>query len=302
MKLSNYKKAIIAFILANTIWGAGAPIFKWSIENGISPLMLAFCRFMIPAIVLLFFYKKMQRPRIRDAFYFVLLGVLDCTFNIGFYFLGLQYAPSINQPILASAGPIFIIIGSALFLQDKATKRILLGNLIGLTGILFIVLQPFLSTHQHYSIIGNLLFILSTISAAIGTLIAKKMAKRYNTMTLTFWTFLIAAFTLLPIPFDQISYHGYAFHLTFPVIFGVLFGGIFSSLIGYALFYWGMHYIKASETTIFTYVDPVIAILIAAPLLHEYPNIIFILGSCLVFFGIYVAEGRLHWHPLQKLF
>ena len=300
--MSNYKKAIIALIITNSIWGAGSPIFKWSIENGISPLMLAFCRFLIPTIVLLFFFKKMQRPRIRDTFYFVLLGVLGCTFNIGLYFLGLQYAPSINQPIIGSSGPIFIIFGSALFLGDRATKKILLGNLIGLTGILFIVLQPFLQIHQHYSIVGNVLFILATISAALGTLISKKLSKRYNTLTLTFWTFFIAALTLLPIPFDQISYHGFAFSVNFPVLFGIFFGGIGSSLLGYLLFYWGMHYINASETTIFTYVDPVIAVLIAAPLLHEYPNLIFLLGSFLVFFGIYIAEGRLHWHPLHKLF
>lgn len=300
--MSNYKKAVLAFIVANTIWGAGAPIFKWSLENsGISPLMLAFCRFLIPVIVLLFFYKKLQRPRIRDTFYFILLGVLDCTFNIGLYFLGLQYAPSINQPVIASAGPIFIIIGSALFLRDRASKRVLFGNLVGLTGILFIVLEPFMEVHQNSSVLGNFLFILSTVSAAIGTLVAKKLSNRYNTTTLTFWTFLIAAFTLLPIPLDQFSQHTLFVHLNGAALVGILFGGIFSSLVGYILFYLGLHYIKASEVTIFTYIDPIVAVLIAIPLLHEYPNPIFIFGTFLVFFGIYVAEGRLHWHPLHKL-
>lgn len=301
MKLSNYKKAVLAFIVANTIWGAGAPIFKWSLQ-GISPLMLAFWRFLIPAIVLLFFYKKMQRIRIRDTFYFILLGTLDCTFNIGLYFLGLQYAPSINQPVIASAGPIFVIIGSALFFRDKATKKILFGNLIGLAGVLFIVLEPFIEVHQKYSIYGNLLFILATLSGSIGTLVSKKLANHYNTITLTFWTFLIASFTLLPIPIDEATHGTLFLHMNFPAVFGVIFGGIASSLVAYLLFYWGLRYIKASETTIFSYIDPVIAIFIAAPLLHEYPNPIFIFGTILVFFGIYIAEGRIHWHPLHKLF
>lgn len=301
MKISNYKKAILTFIIANTIWGAGSPLFKWSLE-GISPLLLAFFRFTIPVIVLLFFYKKMQRPRIRDTFYFMLLGTLSCTFNIGLYFLGLQHAPSINQPVIASAGPIFVIVGSALFLRDKATKRILFGNLVGLAGVLFIVLEPFMGVHANQSLLGNCLFILATICGSLGTLVSKRLAKRYNTVTLTFWTFLIASFTLLPIPLDEISHHTFMAQINAHSMVGILFGGIFSSLLAYLLFYWGLHYIKASETTIFSYIDPVIAILIAAPLLHEYPNPIFIFGTFLVFFGIFIAEGRIHWHPLHKLF
>lgn len=298
--MSRYKKAILALIITNTIWGAGSPIFKWSLE-GISPLLLAFFRFTIPVIVLLFFYKKMQRPRIRDAFYFMLLGTLSCTFNIGLYFLGLQHAPSINQPVIASSGPIFVIIGSALFLRDKANKRTLFGNLVGLTGVLFIVLGPFVGAHSEQPLLGNLLFILATICGSLGTLVSKKLSKHYNTVTLTFWTFLIASFTLLPIPLDEISHHAFLAQINFHSVVGILFGGVFSSLLAYLLFYWGLHYIKASETTIFSYIDPVIALIIAAPLLHEYPNPIFILGTLLVFLGIYIAEGRIHWHPLHKL-
>lgn len=287
-------------IIASTIWGAGAPLFKWSLQ-GISPLMLAFCRFLIPTIVLLFFFKKMQRIRLGDAFYLILLGVLNCTFNIGLYFLGLQYAPSINAPVIASAGPIFILLGSAMFLRDRATRKVLFGNFVGLTGVLFIVLQPLLQVHQQYSFLGNFLFILSTISAALGTLVSKRLSKRYNAVTLTFWTFFIAALTLLPIPIDELSQHSFSFHINLPAVIGILYGGLLSSLSAYFLFYWGLRFIKASETTIFTYIDPVAAIIIAAPLLHEFPDAIFIFGSLLVFLGVYIAEGRLHWHPLHKL-
>src|SRR5690348_8019531 len=124
--MSNYKKAVLAMIIASTIWGAGAPIFKWSLQ-GISPLMLAFCRFLLPTIILLFFIKRMQRIQIKDVLYIILLGVFNCTFNIGLYFFGLLYAPSINAPVIASAGPIFILLGSALFLRDKATRKVLFG-------------------------------------------------------------------------------------------------------------------------------------------------------------------------------
>lgn len=299
--MSNYKKAIIALIVANIIWGAGAPIFKWSLQ-GISPLMLAFCRFFIPVLILLFFYKHIQRIKLRDSLYIILLGVLICTFNIGFFFMGLLYAPSINSPVIGSSGPILILLGSIFFLREKPTKKVLLGNIVGLAGVLFIVLEPFLQVHQKYSLFGNFLFLLSTIAGVLGTLVSKKLTKKYNTTTLTFWTFCIATITLLPIPLNEISTSTMSLHINIPALIGIAFGGVFSSLLAYSLFYWGLSRIKASETSVFTYIDPVAAILIAAPLLHEFPTPIYIFGSVLVFFGIYVAEGRLHWHPLHRLF
>ena len=298
--MSNYKKAILALILANIIWGVASPIYKWSLVS-ISPLMLAFYRFLIPLIILSFFYKKLQRVKINDLGFFILLGVLNCTFNVGLYLVGLAYAPSIDAPVIGSSGPIFVLIGSVLFLKDKITKKLLFGNLVGLTGVLFIVLQPVSSTLEKHSILGNSLFIIATLAAAMATIISKKLSKKYNFLTITFWVFLVATISFFPIPLLTYLHHQSLFTFDTRSLVAVLFGGIGSSLLAYLLFYWGLHYIAASQTTAFNYVDPVAAIVIAIPLLHEYPNIIFITGTLLILGGIYIAEGRLHWHPLHKL-
>jgi drug/metabolite transporter (DMT)-like permease len=84
-------------------------------------------------------------------------------------------------------------------------------------------------------------------------------------------------------------------------ITGIIFGVFFSSALAYFLFYYGVSKLKAQEVGVFTYIDPIAAIIVAAPLLHEYPNIFYIFGGLLIFGGIYFAEGRMHWHPLHRL-
>lgn len=296
--MSKTKKAILALILANTVWGAAVPIFKWSFQD-ISPYTLAFVRFALPTLILLPFIKYANKIRIRDGFYFILMGLFNFTFNIGLYFIGIEKTASINQPIIASAEPIFILFGSALFLKDAPSKKVLIGNCVGLTGILFIVLHPI--NHAAGSLFGNLLLILSTISAAMGTLVTKKLTKRYNTYTILFWSLVVATVSFFPVMLEQITTHAFFINLAPQSVIGILFGVFGSSLIGYSLFYYGIHAIKASEVTIFAYVDPITALLVAAPLLHEYPDSIFLLGTFFVFFGIYIAEGRLNWHPLHLL-
>lgn len=297
--MSNFKKAVLALIVANTIWGAASPIYKWSFQS-ITPLTLAFWRFALPALIMLFFIKKMQWVRPRDYLSFIMLAILNSTLNIGFYFMGLFYAPSIDAPVIASSGPIFVLLASAFFLREKTTKKLLFGNLIGLTGVLFIVLQPVGHLIQSHSVMGNFLFIIATVCGSIGTILAKKLSKRYNLYTMSFWTFFIASITFLPIPIDQFTHH-IPLVLNLQSLTGILFGSAGSSLLAYSLFYFGLKYIDASQTTAFSYIDPVSAIVIAIPLLHEYPTTIFIVGCVFILAGIYIAEGRLHWHPLHRL-
>ena len=179
----------------------------------------------------------------------------------------------------------------------------LLGNVIGLSGVLFIVVQPALGAqHGPFAILGNTFFIISTISAALGALLTRKLAQRYSPLTLLFWTFLIGAVTFAPIVIPSMNMATLTSYLTLKGIIGIGFGALLSSLAAYFLFFWAMRYIPASQISIFTYIDPVVTAMIAAPLLHEYPTPIFLLGSFLVFFGIFVAEGRLHYHPIHLLF
>lgn len=300
MKKINYKKAVLALILANIIWGAATPIFKWALFS-ISPLELAFFRFFFSFLLMIPFVKQAFAIHWKDFPMVILMGLLNTTFNVGLYFVGLAYTASINQPVIASAGPIFVIIASYLFLKDRVSRKVLFGNMIGITGVLFIVIEPLLTIHQTSSFLGNLLFVFATLAGSMGTVVSKRLANKYHPTTLLFWNFLIAALSFAIVPLTALQHHTVLFHVSIHSVIGIMFGAVFTSLAGYLLFFWGLKYIKASETTIFSYVDPVAALLIAMPLLHEYPNPIFLFGSVLIFSGIYIAEGRLHWHPLHKL-
>jgi len=300
--MSKVKLAILALILAIIIWSAGAPIFKWSLQE-VQPLHLAFLRFFIPLLLLLPFIRKVEKIRPKDIIFVILLGLFDRVLNIGFFLVGLTYAPSINQAIIACSGPVFIILGSGIFLKEKITKKMLLGNVIGLTGVLFIVVQPALGTQNGpLAILGNTFFIISTIAAATASLITRKLAQRYSPLTLLFWTFLIGSISFLPAVVPSLDMHTVTSYLSGKALIGIFYGAILSSLLAYFLFFWALKYIQASQTTIFTYMDPVVTALVAIPLLHEYPSPIYILGSFLVFFGIFVAEGRIHYHPIHLLF
>lgn len=301
MKLSNTKKVFLALTLANILWGMGPPIFKWSFAN-IHIGTLAFFRFAIPTILLGFLFTNKLRLQKKNLGLLFLVGFCDVTLSISFYFLGISYTASINAAIIGASASVFLILCSLLFLHEKPTKKMLLGNLIGLTGVLLIVVQPIFQKAQHASVFGNILLLLSTISAVLGTICAKKIINQYSALELTFWSFVVGTITFLPFYISDTIKYGFLPDITYQGAIGLIFGILGSSLISYYLYYWALKYLLASQTGVFFYLDPIASIVIAAPLLQEYPTSMFMIGTVLVFIGIYVAEKRIHYHRFDLLF
>ena len=300
MLQNQHQKAIFALITANIIWGAASPIFKLALEN-VPPFTLAFLRFFGAMLILFPFTVNNLWIKREDWTKLFLLSFFGITVNITFFFLGLKYSPSINAPIISSSGPVFIYLFSLFFLHEKNHPKVLLGTIISLLGVFIIVGQPFLTNGIKGEILGNIFFVLATLGAVVHAIICKQICNKYNTSTLTFWSFLIGSFTFLPFflyemthlhPFNTIDYRGWL---------GLGFGIFLSSAAAYSLFDWGIKKIDAQEVGLFYYIDPIIAAMIAIPLLGEVITSLFLLGSLLVFSGIFIAEGRLHYHPLHKL-
>ncbi|HVZ11728.1 MAG TPA: DMT family transporter [Patescibacteria group bacterium] len=296
--------AVIALIIANFIWGAGPPIYKWVLED-IGPFTLAFARFFFASFVLLpFAYKhlKIERGDIKKLFLIAFLGI---SINISFFFVGLQNAPSINAGIIGSAAPIFIIFGSIMFLKERPKGKVIIGSNIGLIGVLIIILSPLLkqgfNMSTSVSFFGNMMLLISMFGNMSITILGRKLVEKYEPIAITFWSSLIGSLTFFPFFFNELASNNWHLNLTPRSEGGILFGIIFSSSLAYFLFYHALKYMKASDTGVFTYLDPIATILIAVPLLHEIPGPFFILGSVFVFLGIYIAEGRIHWHPIHLL-
>lgn len=301
MKLSNTKKAVVALIIANILWGMGPPIFKWAFTD-IHVATLAFLRFAIPTIILGIFFNNQITIHKKDLSLIILMGLCDVTFNIAFYFIGIFYTASINAAIMVAASPVFLILGSMMILREIPTKKVLLGNLIGLTGIVLIIVQPFFQRTEHASVFGNILLLFSAIAAVIGTILAKKIIKKYAIVAITFWAFTIGSISFFPFFLVDTMRYGFLPNLTYQGIIGILFGIFGTSLAAYFLAYWSLKYFFVSQTGVFSYLDPIASMIIAAPLLGEHPTLLFILGSFLVFAGIYVAEKRINYHPFHLLF
>jgi drug/metabolite transporter (DMT)-like permease len=294
---------ILALIIANSIWGGASPIFKFALEN-IPPFTLAFIRFFFAGLLFIpFVLSRWQKLEKKDWFQIILGGIFGITINISFFFLGLQRSESINAPVISSSAPVFLFIFSVFLLKEKPKLKIFIGMLISLVGVLGIIFSPILFYGKQFmmgEVVGNLFFVIATLGFVGHALVYKTILKKINSYQVTMISFLFCSLTFLPFmgnelqtwSFSSLNVHGWL---------GIFYGIFFSSAIAYFLMNYGISKIKAQEVGLFSYIDPVVAVMIAIPLLGEIPSVYFFISSFLVFFGIFIAEGRIHWHPIGVL-
>ena len=243
---------------------------------------------------------------LRHLFEICLGAFFGITINIAFFFLALPKTNSINAPIIGSSQPIFLFIFSVFFLKEKVRKKVLLGILIAFMGVLMIILSPLLLNHgttilqKEVALEGNIFLVIASIGSILYTIITKKVLEHVNCTVTTYLGFLFGSLTFIPFMFVELQKWSFS-QLDIQGWVGIIFGAFFSSALAYGLFMYGISKIDAQEVGIFTYIDPVIAVLLAIPLLGEYPTPIFFIGSVCIFAGIVIAEGRLHWHPLHRI-
>lgn len=300
MKLSNHHKAIIALIIANIIWGAAAPVFKWSLEN-IQPFTLAFLRYFLAALLLAPLVLKNLAIDRKDWLTLFILSFFGITINISLFFLGVRLTSSINVPIIGASAPIFIILSSILFLQERPKTKVVAGAMLSLAGIATVIIRPLLEQGVSGSITGNLLILGAVFGAVVHTTLLRKIAKKYSPVAITFWSFIIGALTFLPMFVTENQDQLFLATLNHQGVVGIIFGAVLSSALAYCCYNFALKNIVANEVGIFFYLDPVVAVVIAMPLLGEVVTVPFLIGSILVFAGLFIAEGHFPYHPVHKL-
>lgn len=299
--------AIFALIIANIIWGAASPIFKYALHD-IPPFTLAFIRFFFAGFIFLpFLLKKMNKIKGKYMVHIILGGIWGVSVNVAFFFMGLNLTSSINAPIIGALGPLVLYILSLMILKEKPHPQIVKGMLFAFAGVIIIVFAPLFGSFgglvfqnaTHAEITGNLFFILAMIGAVLHVIHTKKVADHVDPMTITGIQFFIGSFPFIPFMINEL--HDWSFtSLTTGSWVGILYGIFLSSAVGYFAHNYAIKKLPAQKVGIFGYMMPVIAVIVAIPLLGEYPDIFFIIGSLFVLGGIIISERHPHLHKIHK--
>lgn len=288
-------------LVANLIWGASAPITKITLVE-ISPSTFLFLRMFMGTIILLpFAWVYRVKMTMHEQLFVFLSGFFGVFLNIILFYGGMPAIPSINAPMIGAIGPLMLALLARVLLKERLSSPKYIGMGLGFVGVLCISVLPILfptatdvlgiqSVFGTSPLMGNIAMVLATLSGVLGVLFIKPITHIPGHI-IAFWQFAISSAFAFPLALSEgISTQIHA--IGFNSAIGIVYAGLLSSVVAYTLYNQGLHRIAASESSLFSYISPIAAVVVAVPLLHEYPSRWFIIGSILVAFGVWVAERR----------
>ena len=189
--------AYLLLLLNAALWGISPPIIKNSL-NYVSPSVFLFFRFLIASLLFAPIFLKTRSSHVHKTKSWLLLSLALLGTPLTLYplFLGLNLTSSIEGSIIESSSPMFIVLGSVIFLHEVVKRKEWIGIVLAVGGTLLLTSEPLLTgKHASFtSFTGNLLIVLSNVIWAAFLLLSKKT--KTNPTQLTFYSFLVS------IPFE----------------------------------------------------------------------------------------------------
>ncbi len=281
-------------------WLLTLMIFFWSLNfvmgkialREFPPGLLATFRTAMAAVVILPLYFLRRRHRasrwnLREGLRLLVLGVGGVALNQVFFVLGLSRTSVAHAAILVGLTPVQVLLLAAMTGQEKMTWRKAMGLVVALAGVG--ILQMSHQGTRAPSILGDILILLCGLSLAVYTVFGKDLTARHDGITINTFAYVGGAILLSP----AIVWNARNFDFTAvsaAAWLSVAYMAVFSSVVSYIIYNYALSHIAASRVSAFSYLQPLLATLLAIPILGEHVTIYLLAGGALVLAGVYVTE------------
>ena len=283
--------APLLVVLAGMCWGIIGLFSKQLSADGFSPLQIAFIRVGIATVLvwlyLFIFNRGKLKIKFRDIWMFIGTGVLSLVFFSVMYFSAIQMTTLSIAAVLLYTAPCFVLIMSAIIFHEKITTKKTIAMLMAFLGCICTtgLFKAFFagSGIGGVSLIGILLGIGSGFGYALYSIFGTAALKKYDSVTVTAYTFLFAAVTMLPFcvnrEFFGLIQHG-------PALMNAVFIAIFSTIVPYLLYTQGLKDTEPGKASVLAFSEPLTATLTGLIVFKEALTLGGIIGILLIFFSI----------------
>jgi len=235
-----------------------------------------------------FLYKKAPWPKGKQWKTIFILSVLNFVLSNGLSTWGVKYISSGLGAILAAIFPLWIVI-ITLFRGEKIARLAILGLVISFGGVCLIFydhLSDFLIPNFRF---GILISIIATITWAFGTLYTKKKAASFNPYFSLGLQMFISSIIILAIT----GATGTGVNITLIPAnswWAIGYLVIIGSVLTFVAFIYALQHLPPEISSIYAYINPIIAVLFGALIFGESLTIAIAIGGAITLSGLYLVN------------
>jgi drug/metabolite transporter (DMT)-like permease len=249
----------------------------------LSPWWMTAIRFSV-AGALLWIYSRVRGaplPRKRDWLAASISGIILLALGNGVFAWTLQYIPAGIGSLFFALSPMWMAIMGFFMYGERLSPAATAGLLLGLAGMLYLY-SP--GGAQDLPLLPTLLGVGSSMLWAFGSVIQRRFMKtdyvQMSGMQMLAAAAVLGAFALLThAPLGPASFAPGA-------VWGLLYLIVFGSIVGFSAYLWLMRHVPTTLASTYSYVNPVVSMLIGVGLLHERFDWHTLLGATVILAGV----------------
>lgn len=277
----------VLFCAVASFWGMNSVAMRVA-GRTVPPLTVASVRAVVGGVVLVAIARRQGAdwPRTRAEWTgIVSIAVMMTGLSTAFLFLAAKNAPAGVNSILTNTMPIFVALMAPFLLNERASRRAILGIAVGMGGTILVASR---AVHGEVKGIGIVFGLLGALASAFGSILYKRfpMPRLDRTMAVAV-QLLISSVVLgvMAVPDDRS-------HMTFPWTFTLSF--VYLSLFGLAMSFVFFSELLRRATGLqgsaVAYLSTVLGVLFGAVLLHERLSLLTLVGGAVTIVGVAIVQ------------
>lgn len=231
--------------------------------------------------------EKIERKDYVKIFAASILGFFVCQIS---FLIGLPHITPMDCSVLSAISPIYTMIIAAIVLKEPLTLQKVAGVIISFLGIIYLIVSRTAAAGvAETTLFGIIMIIFNSLSFSLYLGIFKPLIGKYSVVTFMKWIFLFAFVISIPFSAKEIITLNWS---TIPTIqLAELAYLIFcATFITYFLIPLGQKRIRPTLVSMYSYVQPIIAIVISICIGMEMLTWQKMLAAIMVFGGVVVVS------------
>jgi len=280
------KRGAILFLSLGLIWGLPYLLIKVSVEF-LSPEVIIFLRVLLAAMILMpVVIKRGYLRQLKGHWKWVFVfAIVEITFPFGaLTFAELRLSSSMTGLLIAAVPIVSAIFAWRLGIDDRITGMRVAGLAVGILGVASLV--GFDLTGGE--LLSASLLIITVIGYALGPIIVSQ--KLSTAPALAAIAMATAINTIIYAPFAFISRPTETVPLNVWLAVAVL--GAICTALAFILFFSLVAEVGPARTTVITYINPAVAVILGVIVLSEPITLGLVVGFPLILIGSFLATRK----------
>jgi drug/metabolite transporter (DMT)-like permease len=220
----------------------------------------------------------------------VLLGALGNGLYQLFFVHGVARTRAGNAALIVGAAPAFIALAARAKGLERIQRMTMLGIALSIVGVALVMAGSANSAAGQTTLLGSVLVFFGVICWTFYTVLLQPYTKRVDAITLSALTLIGGAVPLLIASAPAIVATDWS-HIGVGGWLALLYSSVVSMGIAYLFYYRGLRVLGPTRTAIYSNLQPIIALLVAWPLLGEIPTVFQGVGAATIVAGVFMTRA-----------